>query len=191
MVIGLMVGMASLSARQPCGNPNQNGVGGRPGSPPCRAGVNPMNAYTGNAFREITDLQVYGSVVPLEWIRFNNTDSVGHAFFNTPSGTKGFYPAGRQTVFDYFGGENKVPGETRDDSKHPFNREKTRSYKACPVTLKKLAESIKKHSSDEYQAGNRGARNCAGWACERLKDTGFNPPMPPDTNRLRPHDLHP
>jgi len=117
--------------------------------------------------------------------------SVGHVFIETPERIVGFYPANRWSVApgDYYTGRN-VKGKMKKDAGHLYdwyNR-----FKACPDTQKKLEESIEKHKNDNYQLGNRGkARNCAGWALERLQDAGFITPVPPDTTGLRPSDLIP
>ena len=53
-----------------CGNNGDNGPGGcgSGGS----GGANPINPYSGNVYREIMDLQVWGGVgeIPLEWMRY-------------------------------------------------------------------------------------------------------------------------
>jgi hypothetical protein len=121
----------------------------------------------------------------------DNSDVIGHAAIRTPNHTVGFYPLEEASEKDYFDGTNSVPGGTIEDAEHPFNEKLTRSYKACPDTVSLLELLMLKHGKDRYQIGNRGARNCAGWACARLQDAGFKPPKPPDTEKLRPHDLVP
>ena len=60
------------------------------------------------------------------------------------------------------------------------------TYKTCPSTLQRLQDSIDAHMNDPFQVGNHRARNCAGWACERLADAGLTPPVRPNTPWLRP-----
>jgi hypothetical protein len=121
-------------------------------------------------------------------IRVQTSDNVGHAFLSTHRRNIGFYPKKGQDIYvsDYFG-KRKVPGEARNDSEHEWNKQVT--YTACPETLQALESSIDSHSYGSYQLGNRGAPNCAGWACQRVSDAGITPPVSPTTPGLRPHDL--
>ncbi|MCK5666369.1 MAG: hypothetical protein KAI17_22920, partial [Thiotrichaceae bacterium] len=122
-------------------------------------------------------------------LRIDDSDMTGHAFLHTPGMTVGFYPSAEVSGSDYFSGTNMVPGEVEDDSGHIYNPSETKKYKVCPETLTKLAQSARDHRKDDYQLGNRVGRNCAGWACGRLENSGLTPPLPSDTNMLRPHDL--
>jgi hypothetical protein len=45
------------------------------------------------------------------------------------------------------------------------------------------------HVADNYGLSNAKARNCAGWALERLKGVGFTVPFPPNKRHLKPKDL--
>lgn len=89
--------------------------------------------------------------------------------------------------FAYTEGNNQSgEGYTKPAGSDP---DYTKEYKACPESKKKLDDSISEHANDDYSLNNRKSRNCTGWACERLRDTGFEPPISPDTPMLRPDDI--
>lgn len=60
-------------------------------------------------------------------------------------------------------------------------------YRACPETVKQLQASVDRHSRDMYSADNVDARNCTGWACERVKDAGLPTPLMNDPEKVRGH----
>jgi len=120
----------------------------------------------------------------------DTTDIVGHGYVSGPNGTRGHHPVGEQKVVDYFFPTASVPGTAQDDATG-YARSHSETYDACPETVQKFNESIKQHGKDRYHAGNMTARNCIGWACERLSDAGISPPFPANTPWLRPHSLLP
>lgn len=100
--------------------------------------------------------------------------SIPHTFLDTPFGTFGFYPRWSEKPFS--------PGQVHDDSGHPRNPG-GKEYRACPSTLHKLQNSISQNPGGwgaPYNVTNPifGGRNCSGWACDRLQDAGFKPPLP-------------
>ena len=106
----------------------------------------------------------------------------GHTWLDTEpndptKGAIGHYPNG--------GKKGKKPGDRADNGKKATTKTE---YRVCPETKKKLKDSMKEHSDDDYDAGNYGDRNCTGWACERLQDAGLHPPLDPNQQGIGPRD---
>lgn len=59
-------------------------------------------------------------------------------------------------------------------------------FKACPESVDALRDSINRHLDDPYGLSNKNARNCIGWACERLEDAGYTPPWSSGRDGLFP-----
>ncbi len=128
--------------------------------------------------------------------------SDGHSFLSMPNGVGyGHYPVGNKWQASWVFGSSpgEVPGHdgstNPDDGTHnpphDYDPEATKKYKACPETLSKLQSSIDNHRKDPYTAGNIAARNCTGWACSRLEDSGIKPPFAGNSPGLHPSDMHP
>ena len=86
-----------------------------------------------------------------------------HSFIETPNRAVGFYP-----------GSYVLNGKMQDDSGTTYHD--SRSFKACPESIKALEESINSHQSGIFTPWNFPGNNCTSWACGRLADGGFNPP---------------
>jgi hypothetical protein len=67
-----------------------------------------------------------------------------------------------------------------------YNPENSYSYRACPESVQKLDNEITGPDDTEYNFTNTGGRNCAGWACQKIKNAGFTPPYNPSLPTLRP-----
>ncbi|OQW97656.1 MAG: hypothetical protein BWK74_05990, partial [Desulfobacteraceae bacterium A6] len=117
----------------------------------------------------------YCSEIKVIYILVQTSGAVGHTFLSTPKRKIGFYPKEEETIYvgDYYG-KRQVPGETKNDSERPFDKEIP--YTACPATQQALESSIDRNLQGPYQLGNRGAPNCVGWACQRVSDAGITPP---------------
>lgn len=116
----------------------------------------------------------------------------GHAWLDVmpedPSqGAYGHYPTtGKKERKE---GSPELYGKStrRDDKRVP---ESVKTFSACPESRTKLQESIDQNKDVPYSAGNdKGSPNCVGWACGRLQDTGFNPPLEPEDSSANPRDL--
>ena len=119
-------------------------------------------------------------------------DVVGHTFLSTPAGTVGYYPlTSKVKPHSYPTAAGATEGVAMDDSTRPFIPKRTISYRLCPKSLKKLYNSIAAHGRGKFHAGNLPARNCVGWACQRLEDAGVPSGSPEGavTPWARPHDL--
>lgn len=120
-------------------------------------------------------------------------DLVGHTWILLPDGTGvGHYP-GLDVVKDGnpFTAVTKPGATSRNDGNHPETAGASISFSVCPATRSKLEESISAHFGDPYQAANKDARNCTGWACERWNDAGLQGASNPRLPGLRPGDVSP
>jgi hypothetical protein len=117
-----------------------------------------------------------------------NPGLVGHAFLRTSHMTSGHYPNPQWSapLSDWIS-DAVHPGQNLDDATHPYTR--ARIYSACPLTMTLLEIDMILHFSDKFGLSNAKARNCAGWALERLQDVGYPPPFPPNKRHLKPADL--
>ncbi len=79
----------------------------------------------------------------------------------------GFYP-----VTAWFGGENDS-GSIQDDTEHPYEIKKT--FKACPQSIEKLVEIIKR-DIDSPPTYNLLGTQCTSWACDTFEKAGFRNP---------------
>jgi len=75
---------ARSQSQSPCGNHNNGGSGGNGGentNTPCPAEGDPVIPYTGNEFKTVDDLRVWGAVggYPMVWSRHSNSRSVPNA----------------------------------------------------------------------------------------------------------------
>jgi len=113
---------------------------------------------------------------------------IGHAFLQTLHFTTGHYPNPRVSApaRDWFSDAVRS-GQNLDDSSHPYSR--TRTYTACPITMMMLEVEMILHFNDKFGLSNAKARNCAGWALERLQHVGYEVPFPPNKRHLAPSDL--
>ena len=105
--------------------------------------------------------------------------SFGHAGLQTPTQTAGFSPTESASK------ENpNSPGSVHPEDPNGFSGKK--DYRACPSSVDKLDKWIKdqKDKSPKYNAYNNGNRNCIGWACQGIKETGGKPPYDPQTAPL-------
>ena len=105
------------------------------------------------------------------------TDS-GHAYIHTPNHDRGFY-AGDSIWW----GTGRVFTEADNVE---YNPENSYSYRACPDSVKKLDNEITENDKTNYNFTNTAGRNCAGWACQKIKNAGFIPPYNPSLPTLRP-----
>ncbi len=122
-----------LGWSQGCGNGNTTGTSGK-GPTPSKPGPDPdkgdpVNIYTGNESKEVIDLQVFGSLLPLEWKRHGNSrlasyDSYGFGHYwksgyqwdfdecwDHPLGYAQkiiYYPDGAQIIFANISGDQWV-----------------------------------------------------------------------------------
>ncbi len=111
-------------------------------------------------------------------------ETMPHTFLQTPNKTEGYYMADYlfATFPDPFGS-----GNSRDNSRYLRTKKLAPiMYKACPESIKALEESMEKNAEGKYSLYNIGAPNYTGWACSRLEDAGFTPPMPSWTPYLNP-----
>ena len=106
---------------------------------------------------------------------YNDT---GHAYIHTPNHNRGLYAGS-----SIWGGNGKVYTEA-DNAE--YNPENSYSYRACPESVQKLDNEITGPDDTEYNFTNIGGRNCAGWACQKIKNAGFTPPYNPSLPTLRP-----
>ena len=106
---------------------------------------------------------------------YNDT---GHAYIHTPNHNRGLYAGS-----SIWGGNGKVYTEA-DNAE--YNPENSYSYRACPDSVQKLDNEITGPDDTEYNFTNIGGRNCAGWACQKIKNAGFTPPYNPSLPTLRP-----
>jgi len=110
--------------------------------------------------------------------------NVGHAFVQTPNIARGYYPDP-----GFWGHAFHGPGRVQDNAGDPYHDSNTYKYEACPESVKKLEEEL----GEPRQVGTydylnvRGGRNCTGWACQQLEDSGFTAPWDPTTNSLAPN----
>ena len=118
--------------------------------------------------------------------KIDDTGVAGHGWLVFPGGGAGLYPKDGAEGDEWITGEVEE-GEVRNDEKRPHKRSK--NYKVCPMTLKLLKESIEKHKNDKFALDNGKARNCVGWACARLEDSGIEPPKDPNKKKLQPKDF--
>lgn len=110
---------------------------------------------------------------------------IGHAYLCTPARAVGFHPDSTDLgLADYLNPLGRlVSGRTRNDARRPFDR--VRRFRAGPETLRLLEQSIDRHRTGPYQLGDwGGGRNCATWACDRLRDAGLAAPHGDRPNRL-------
>jgi len=102
----------------------------------------------------------------------------GHAYIHTQNHDRGFYPGN-----SIWGGTGRVFTEA-DNSE--YNPENSYSYRACPESVQKLDNGITGTDDTNYNFTNTGGRNCAGWACQQIRNAGFTPPYNPSLPTLRP-----
>jgi RHS repeat-associated protein len=119
---------------------------------------------------------------------------VGHTALNVPNGRGGRHrtghaPSGGSTrvIGQAWWNDNTFPGRIRNDS--DLNPDTSFQYVACPASVSELMQSIRDNIDNDYGTSNENARNCTGWACERVDDAGFTPPLPPDQRRNHPNDI--
>jgi RHS repeat-associated protein len=126
---------------------------------------------------------------------------VGHTWIDTPSGSWGFYPkkppTKREAIDDWEGGNHKSrPGDVKSPDLHEKKHDKAgtspsaeKKYKACPATYDKLMDSISSNKKGDWSISNYPTENCVGWACKRLEDAGFKPPVPSWQFKARPDNI--
>ncbi len=139
---------------------------------------NPVNAWDPFGLKECTDDAgikcCCDNIQDVNLENYTNGTSIPHTFLQTPFGSWGFYPRWNQAPLS--------PGQVKNDGNHPKNPG-GKTYKACPGSVDKLKNSISQNQggwSQPYDVRNSpfGGRNCSGWACDRLQDAGFKPPLP-------------
>ena len=109
--------------------------------------------------------------------RKSYTDT-GHAYIHTQNHDRGFYRGN-----SIWGGTGNVYTEA-DNSE--YNPENSYPYSACPESVQKLDNGITGTDDTNYNFTNTGGRNCAGWACQQIRNAGFTPPYNPSLPTLRP-----
>src|SRR4051812_36057400 len=78
LIIALLSMAAMIPAYGQCGNDSKGGVGRTPESTEDECTLNagdPFDPYTGNEYRKVKDLQVWGAVgeIPLEFMRYGTS----------------------------------------------------------------------------------------------------------------------
>jgi hypothetical protein len=115
----------------------------------------------------------------------------GHVFIATSGRKEGFYPREKvsepQAILEWYNHGTR-PGKARNDILHPYDASRTKQYRACVSTVAVLLSKMTAHKNDTYGFSNKNARNCAGWALERLREAGFTT-MEPTTEHLKPSQL--
>jgi hypothetical protein len=95
-----------------------------------------------------------------------------HTFIETPNMTKGFYPKAEYRFFSAF---VTVPGEVRNDSRHPRNGSATYTFYVDAATLSRVEQGME-WSPGLYELNNgfwNHAYNCTGWANQVLAGAGL------------------
>jgi RHS repeat-associated protein len=167
--------------------------------PPCCKGKNGIDWTKDNSGLTCCEDEI--KIVKL------NTDQeglgMGHTWLDTPDGSYGHYPTREPdipTALDEFmNGKGKpVKGDTKTPDPHQqkHNRDRTQPkssviYRFCPDSYKKLLESIKKNLNVDWSVPNNPAPNCVGWACQRIKDAGANPPPGGLDPKAHPNHIKP
>ena len=111
---------------------------------------------------------------------------VGHAWVETPNMAYGFYPDSWH--FGFFGASKGIVKDEKGTQRvaHSGN---SYEYTACPQSIEVLEKNMKEseQTPPKYSLYNNGeARNCCGWACMMLEESGFTAPFAPDTTLLKP-----
>ena len=121
--------------------------------------------------------------------------TIGHAWLNTPDGSYGHYPASpvpySQGATEWATSNGTVrSGYTKSPDPHQTNHDEnntnpdvSKSYSYCPGSYRKLLDSIKNNTDNDYSVPNNPAENCVGWACGRIADSGATPPLSPMSNQ--------
>ena len=115
------------------------------------------------------------------------TRNTGHTWIMINGGAPGLYPNGRPigSHSDWNAwhwnpvNRDKGKGKTAND-RHPDDYDASTTYKICPETYSLIMDSINDHSKDNWALNNIAARNCTGWACQRIMDGGLLPPFDPN-----------
>lgn len=127
--------------------------------------------------KDLKDVELQVDMDPLighAQLQLPNEGDIAHGFFPA-GGSKGIWPSKGEYI--------RQP--------HDYTPGKVRTYKACPESVEKLKKSIEDNKDNDYSLTNIGGENCAGWACNRLEDAGFDAPFGGTLPGAQPKDLAP
>ena len=79
-------------------------------------------------------------------------------------------------------------GSIEDDTKHPYDSSLTYSYRACPVTVAKILQSLYDdiNNAPKYNFINLIGNNCSGRVCKWIEDGGLNAPFSSNIPGVKP-----
>ena len=115
--------------------------------------------------------------------RGENIEHPGHSFlYIEDTIVRGFYPRDTKwgVIYD--------TGSIEDDTKHPYDSSLTYSYRACPVTVAKILQSLYDdiNNAPKYNFINLIGNNCSGRVCKWIEDGGLNAPFSSNIPGVKP-----